>query len=779
MANKKKKRNPKKETQSPVAELGVKQLAQRGKDLLRAGSFQQAAQCLKELLKKQENEENRQLLAEANRGRVGRLVEKGLLKEAVVLLDAMEREAPAAGPGAEFLHLQLLLRTGKIREAAALYNRRRAAFNGKEGARLEALFGAYLVSGGWEKIEELPADSAIRQHLPLAARAIAACCNRDHTAAEAALKEIPFRSPYRDVRLLIKGMLLLEDNPGEARLFFDKIDPDSPYRRIAELHGLSSAQPADIVAAFNKASSKKQEIVASFFGLDRKLVSVLTGLAESGGKPRRLYQVLAASGASFLPDALKGGLMRRVLPHFGIDIMPILHKSRQMPDIEKLRLVALAAQLDGEYAIAVEMWDDLLAHLGKSKQDNALLRALILRHQAELMQRGRDHFYPDEILEKLESSLDYDPEDKEAWQRVFEISRHMDGKKYYQLVNRAVEFFPDDAEMLLTMIEAAAEHGAYKKASRFADRLLALDPINTRAKELLVKARLAHGRKLAGQRKAELARREFEAAEATTRAARYRGRHLICLGMLSLLQKRDAEGLALIEQGRMQGASRLAALVLTAVEARLMELSGPWLRQFDQEVRQAAGDPASREEILRIAGWIKTFTGEEWLALFDCCKELATFFGQTVDMKWSLEEGLLICQGMRRAECFTPVEKLAANLLGKWPDHPELQYLRIRAKFEQGRKKVDAADSRQLRAALDAALDRKNFELADQIELLLDDVARERGRARDFNAGDDFSDELDNAFGPLLPFLNPGRKKKKKQQQPTARQLNLFDILNE
>ncbi|MCB2182408.1 MAG: hypothetical protein KQH63_10310 [Desulfobulbaceae bacterium] len=777
MAKKKKKQNRKKRIENSVAKLTVQQLEEKGMGLLDSGSFQQAAKYFKELLKKEDSEEFRQLLAQANRGRVGRLLKKNMVKEALVLLSAMERDFGSSG--LESLHVQLLLKTGRLAEAASLYGVKRGKIDAKNSGLLDVLFGAYLLSGGEGQKEDLLPDSAVARHLPSADKAVVAYCSADNEAAERAVKEISFRSPYREVRLLIKGLMLFEENPEKARTFLDKIDSDSPFRRLADFYGLRFGEPAAILTALSGASPAQRKVFETVLGLDRKRLTVLAGLAGSENKPQRLYRVVTSSG-NCLADDLKKSLTQRILPHCGIDVMSILERSRQFPEMEMIRLIALAAQLDGEPTIAVEMWDDFLERTEKLTPENTLIRALILRHQAMLMQRGRYFFYPDEILQKLEKSLEYDPVDKKTWLQAFEIAANSDERKHYHLVNRAIEFFPDDADMLLKIIEAAAQRGAFKKASRFADRLLAIDPINTRAKELLVEARLAHGRKLAGQGKAQLARREFEAAGANTRSVRYQGRHFICLGMLSLLEKRDEEGLALIEQGGRQGASPLSFKLLTAVEARLMKMNAGRLKQFDKEVRRAAAHQAEKQEILRIAGWVKSFSGRHWHALAESCKALVKFFRQAADMEWSREEGLLICRSLLRAALFPPLEKLAVALLAKWPEHPELEFYRIRARSEKRDRKISAADVDRLEDALEAAVKKGDYDLADRIDYLLKQLRFRTGPARDFDFDDDVFPEDDDPFDDLfkLPASPPGKKEKQKPAEPavTARQLNLFDL---
>lgn len=783
MGTKKKKRNKKKKITPVFADMSEIQLEQQGQRCLRSGNYKDAIPFFKELLCRGDVAERREFLTEAYLGWVNQLVEKGFVREALAILETMTRSSLSSGQ--EALHISLLLRIGKYKEAALCYCRFRDALSAENCRQLEALFGALLLGGEDSISSAFPDGSSLLEHHSTARQAMISYCAADDAAAERALKLIPFRSPFRDFRLLLKGMLLRDTDAVAADRFLEKISVNSPYSRFGELYSLRTDSAARILTELKDASAAGRKNIQDLFGIDTKGLQLLSALAQAGENPYKLYNALSNHGV-LLGQERQKMLMRRLLPHCGEMIVLLLprHGNFSMSEID--HLIALAAELDNEGDVAVEFWDDFLASINDTNPENHLKVALVLRYQVGLMERSQHGFPYKIMLEKMEKSFQLDPHDKEAWLKACEIAGHIQETQRYQLVNRAVEKMPDDLDILLLMIEAAARRGAFKKASRFADHLLEIDPINSHAKKLLVEARLAHGRKLAGQGKLDLAQREFEAEAPSVRSAQYRGRHLICLGMLYLLRKQKEEGLELIEEGRQLGPSRLASLLLTAIEARLMSVAESMQRQFDKELRKETAGKHEKDEIFRLVGWIKNFKGDQWRALRDSVPAMKKVFNHVAEMSLEKDEGLLLCQALFRVELFIPLGKLAVSLLKPNAQHVELQFYRIWAKSRGGRQEISPQDRLILTAAVSGALASHDFLLADRIKELLDASFHEGYDAYwdDWDEEDEhMPDELIDDFfddGPFkLPKQTRQEQKKNTPVESTARQLNLFDLNDE
>jgi tetratricopeptide (TPR) repeat protein len=761
MSQKKKKKGRTNKTKPSLNTFSEKNLQELGEKYLRLEDFAEAIAAFKELLRRNGRDEWRQQLARAYQGRIDRLAGKGLVKEALVMLDSMERCCP--GAQCLDLHLELLLRAVKYVEAAAFFAQNRSAISEELGMRAEAMFGALQLAGEEGIAAALGPDSPVVHYYPAAGSALSAFCQKNDVEVEQALKSIPFRSPYRDFRMLIKGMMLLATDPDAAGNFLAKIDSVSPYWQLARMFEMAGGSLSGIFLRLQDLSPSMRRLLPLSLGINEQEMDFLSRLREAAQDPFKLYHVIAAHGKCLAP-ARQNALLLRLLPHCGRKVKFLLPRHRHLPEEQLFRILALASELDGEGDISVEFWDDVLQRIDLARPENHLQAALILRYQAALMRRYDDIFYPADILKKLEASLKYDPDDKNAWLTAVKLAGLFDGKKKNNLAAQALTQMPDDVDILIMAIENAAERSAFKKASSLTAHLLTIDPINTRAKELLVETQLAHGRKLTLQGKFDLAVREFSAASPQSRSALYKGRSLLCHGMALLCRREDEQGLSLIEQGRKQAVSELSALLLTSLEARLMQMNNAWKKQFDSELRQAAGQKKDRDEILRLSGWTEKFTGHHWIALQECLPCLKKYFTGVDALQWSREEGMLICQAMCRAEFVFPLEKLSAALLKEWPDEPEFIFYRVWAVIRNG-KKPGKAERKLLERAAEAAFLRHDYKLLDRIEDLFCYFPWHE---------DEMFDE-DDIF--VLPGKGRGKKKKRKENvDPAPRQLNLFDI---
>ncbi len=119
MARKKKKRTRKK-SGLPLGNLSVEEFRENGEQYLRQKKFQNAIKCFKEILKNGDDSAVVSLLAQAYRGRAREFAAKSMLKEALVLLDAMEQRCGIQDAGS--FRILLLLKAGNYSQAVHLFN---------------------------------------------------------------------------------------------------------------------------------------------------------------------------------------------------------------------------------------------------------------------------------------------------------------------------------------------------------------------------------------------------------------------------------------------------------------------------------------------------------------------------------------------------------------------------------------------------------------------------------------------------------------------------------
>ena len=179
---------------------------------LGAGRYRDAVEGYKRLLKLEQRDEWIEGLARAYAGRAEELAAKGMVKEAVALW--RNRATGCSMPLADPRYFGWLLRVGKAAEAASLYREQGDRLG--DPARVRERLAARALLDGEPLISRLVADDPVVVDYPAADEAVAACARGDRDGLESALKRIPFRSPYRDLRPLLKGLIRARDAGGST-----------------------------------------------------------------------------------------------------------------------------------------------------------------------------------------------------------------------------------------------------------------------------------------------------------------------------------------------------------------------------------------------------------------------------------------------------------------------------------------------------------------------------------------------------------------------------------
>jgi hypothetical protein len=746
-----------------LAGLSVDELKRQGEHYLELQKYQDALVYLKELSKRGGNSEHAGLLARAYIGRIRHLAEKSMLKEAVALLETLEQRC--RGVNVDQLRMSLAFMTGDYGSAAELYCRCATELNRDEQYTAEALFGALLLAGVGLHPTDLPEQSPVVRHFVAARTALRHYCDGADADAREALKKLPFRSPYRDLRSLLLGLLALPADTARGRELLARIEPSSPYYRLVQRNLAALETPAEVLGRLPAVSQYGTAFLSEIFGFHVRQLQMLVELSQIQSDPVQLFGLVQRHRGCF-PAAVHTALILRILPFCGGQTIKQNIRQMKIPETTMLRVCALASEMNGKIHDSVCIWDAYLEALRRTGAGSPLEKALILRYQAEMMRREDYTFVPEDIFMKYRESLDYDPGDAATWLKAAAIAKASLGdRQRYTIINEAVDHIPDNIDILVAAMQAAAARKSFKKAATLADRILAVDPINTSAMNFLVESRLEHGRKLALQRKWQLAEKEFKAADTRVRAIRFRGRNLLCLGMLFLLQNND-EGYQVIVDGRKAHGDHFPGCVLTAVEARLFALPAALCKRFDDELRQAA-EEFERTDCLRLVNWILNFSGGNWLALKECCSALKNYFPEVLPLSWSLDEGQSLCRALDRIEHYPVLAQLAAELLKNYPGVPEFSAYEILGLYADNRKYLSRQDRDRLSRLIDELARKNRHELLGRLRPLLYRIAPSRSGRR--------KSVIEQIF--RLPN-KPVKKKKPKENLPApirGRQLNLFD----
>ena len=691
---------------------------------LSKGKFTEAIKAFRSLHKKDGAGRWDSLFRQAFLGRINQLAAKGMGKEALIIYDNMQLIFPDSDL---CLHIRLLIGANLFQQAVDASSGADSTLSKSENAAINELFASLLLSGQEQLKDVLSKNSPVLAHCAAAERALHAYCRQDNNDAHAALKEIPFRSPYKNFSLALKGMLAFEGDRKDSLQFFEKIPLDSsflpltvPYRHLA------SEDPGQM----KKLSGMDLQIANSLEGLDFNTAKLLSSLDNSGMSPSALYQTFIRAGNCLGKKQLKK-ICYRILPHASRKTVDFQKRFGKLSTYEIAKLEALTVELDSDYYNIEMAWrhvcDILLSQEGSS-HDRTLKLALIYRHIAKLMERDSFEYSARDIEEMLTRSLDFDPEDKETWLKLVNLKHHNLAKRY-KLVNSMLATFPNDGEVMTLGIEAAIQRGAFKKASRLAGKLLAADPINPKVRMMLIDAHLAHARKVAKQQKYAIALQECELAASFDRQDLSQGKIQIYHSLLTILSGDEAGGLKLLEGAQKKAANPLLAHFVIRLEAGLLKMPLKLLKMFTVQLKKTAKVSFDKTVILQLFEEIFLCSRDEHMELEKFRSIFTPALKRAVRLAFSMDELKRICQILHRCHYHDLLGVYAKASLKTHRGNPLFLFYQIYAQSNGGKKRLNNRQFDTLEDAWHEAVEMDDKSTAGLLDDFLNENAPLMGSA--------------------------------------------------
>ncbi|MHB8166314.1 MAG: tetratricopeptide repeat protein, partial [Sulfuricella sp.] len=478
---------------------------------LGASRHKEAIELYKELVKRERRPAWVDGLASCYAGRAHDLAAKGMIQEALVLW--RNRTQLCGKPLAEGPYLGWLLQAGGQEEMFRLLADK--TLPDATLTELETRLAATVLAAPDNALAGLPADSALLRHRTPALEALAAYHRGDSAALGERLQAIPFRSPYRDLKPVLKALALLQTNAEAAQEAIARLPSDGPFERLAAALRAAVLPDAGWLAALRGLDEDSRQLVLDIKGCPDALRPLLLELAKLGDTPAAapLFDLLLRYRRA-VPEGKFTDLYHRLLPHLGKRLVNSADFGK-LPGEKKVHVFALAAELQGAIDVAESYWIEM-AEILSVKPEQKLRAALIWRHLADF---GRNGGLDDVAFEYLQKSLELDPEDRDNTLTVIRVLRsNNDLAQARAYLDKALLRFPKDAGVLLEAVEVALAGKAFKKAVGLAKQVLELDPINPQVRGLIGHALFSHARKQIKAHNNPAARKELDAAEEWLRA---------------------------------------------------------------------------------------------------------------------------------------------------------------------------------------------------------------------------------------------------------------------
>ncbi|MGZ8247403.1 tetratricopeptide repeat protein [Methylomagnum sp.] len=679
---------------------------------LKGRSYKDAIVLLKDLLKREKRRDWEERLAEAYLGRAREVAGKAMFQEAALLWENHAGFHPNLPPSAEYLGWLLQAnQTAKLGPALAAAPE--AALQSPEGRRLlEAV--ALLALGNDKLLNALPKDHTIVKQQALAKQAIAAYSAQRDAEVEDCLRQFSSRSPYRNLRPLLKGLLTLEQNPAAAQEALERVDADSACRSLAVALAEQAEAPRPEAASYLALAAKQRAVIDKLKGYGKAQLALQRDIqkaAQAKGARPLLETVLRYR------NELGDNASRRFCLAALVDCpdaIPVYERAYgKLSRFDYYRLQALHEENARYYGDAEDNWLSCLHELNAAPEGarQPLTQALIHRHIAEFAEPEMPHL----AIKHLEQSLALDPDDKASYLKLIELRDHGDDPKASQAwLDRALKQYPKDPDVLLMAMQSAQRRKAFKKAASYAKSLLDIDPINSQARRHLLEAHLGHARKQLKSDKLDAAAQEL--AEARQLDPQRRNPALLYAeGVLAFLQDDLKRCRELWREASTAAGGGVAAWFQWAMEALGADLNLTTAGRYTEALDKK--HVPDKTELATLVKRLGQYQGEGRQAIAQVLQKLGPMLKRSFKQAALSETDFIgLCEGFANAGQYELLAECAkqGNRRNQFP--PIFSYFEVFAKCKGDAAKLDTMGQFRLQMNLEHAhhdQDRRTTALID------------------------------------------------------------------
>lgn len=369
------------------------------------------------------------------------------------------------------------------------------------------LLGFILLTRDVELGTSLLQESVFIKHYELAQQAFHDFITGNNESSLLALKELPYRSAFRDFRKILKTAIDLKLTPDSAIAQLEKIPADSPYYTMAQLLELFPLTGSQLVAKLLTFSSEQIDLISRLFGFSDQQRQLLHALRyQTAQDMTESYKFdLALQFRDLFGEDLVQKYCRSALTKYPIGLDDFSTVFDKFDEFDLHRLQALA--LERDHQDSEFHWRQCIKILSRQRHC-ALKIAMILRHLAELQSTPK-------AVKLLIESLDYDSAHKASHLQLLDYFSHSEIHKaeYLKWLEISMQRFPDDIEILTLALQLYKREKKYTEVISLADRIIAIDPINQFAEDALVISHLVRARNFLSLKNCHEAKQELIRAQ--------------------------------------------------------------------------------------------------------------------------------------------------------------------------------------------------------------------------------------------------------------------------
>jgi cellulose synthase operon protein C len=661
--------------------------------------YKEAGDLYKELLKHSDNVYWRQQLAQCYLKRALSFAVKGQIKEAAILWENYaELAEPPLANFDDYIVWSLSTKNFKKAETAiALLTKEQLD---QQYPGLAVWLGFLSLVDQPEIAAQLPQDSVFITHVGLIREALNACRENNPEQLDDILKKLPFRSAFRDLRPLLKGLMSIPASIEQTRELLTRLPEKSPYRAAADALLAYTQEGKDFADKAIHLEPLHRKIIAKAKGMSNKQIELLDVLCQNQNRlTDKLKFDLAIRYRALFGDDSVQRFCQAMLLNYPAGRKDYLKHFGSGHPFEEHRIEALLCEQNQMKDDAAFHWRQCIEALKNQGDQNDRKIALILRHMTVVA-------LPEDAVGLLVESLNYDPADRDSFLKILKYydEHDPDPAEYQRWLDVCLKQFPKDADFLTFAIKASTRKKAFKKTSQYAKDLLKTDPVNTLAKQSLVSSHLAHARKLIKTKKYHLVDKEIQSAGNLLADKKMRAQAELIRGFFEFAAEDKQLGLQKIADALQKLNTDPVAMHFQAtMEALLLDLP---VATITRQLPSVKDYLLPAQGLSRLIGLIRQYDeqGCDRKILVKALDKFKVLIKKSVQQQDYTEALLLkwsqLVDDLQHYELLRHCAKVA---LGQW-NKPVWRYYKIYAAADGDPARVDLLDFYRLNESLDEAL---------------------------------------------------------------------------
>jgi len=701
-----------------LSSIEVHEQAERYKDVIK---------LYKDLLKLEQRAEWLQALSRVYVLRADQLAGKGMFKEALVMWDNRLQLTDSLEPLDGYCHC--LIGAGQVHRAAQILVEAPADFqNSNSGRQVLSQLALFLLADDDKLAAMIVEKFQLNDQLTAILAAIDAYCQGQDDKMEQALSVISFRSPFKDLRQILRALSISLEAPDKSKDLLVKIKKDSAYYRFSELHLLLNGEPKGLLKAISNSQPQEQKFIFEYMNVpenQRFLFAKLQNIIDQQARPKELFQ-FAVQYVKYLDESQVKQFCLSLLPSF-MDGAKLFKKHLgDLPEVEFSRLKALAFEEKKHYSQALSEWQHYIDLLLQEKVADANLKvACVYKYMAAVVPPAE--FREDNIkVVYLTQALKYDPKDREAYLRLFALLQSDDDwDGLHRWAEIAAKQLPDDDEILLRVAQTSYRRGAFKKAAQYANKLIKRDSINKSARSLLLNCHLSHAYKQVKTKKITIIQKELDQAFKMAGDDKQKGLVTLNLGLFHFAMSKDREqAMDIVLDGFQQMGASLSAELRFLVDGSRFKLTDAALRKHYKVLQKHRKATVEKSDVTRFIDDLNRFRFEKNIPLGFALGCISKSLPEIDALDFEEKELQQICRTLDDIGFYPLLAKFAEIGVDDYDDCPIFVYYQVLAIYKQ-HSKVSPIYFDDLVEAMHTAEEEDDFKTAFLIGALLDEIHHE------------------------------------------------------